>query len=855
MNPSFPPPSIRIHTIFFHPEDRTLCRQLGESIYALLTRPPDQAPGYGPKLQVSVALHYESVGEVIPGVDFMIPVLGPGAATFPKAGKAARRWMADTHQSLGGQVDAMAAVFVGALWRSARQDLRPYAGLIDFPSSGSIQVRIRRVTGEIVRRLVKARSRNVKILISFDPADSVSRSIASGVEAAVAGFNHQSSFGRDSWLVMLSSESRSLADQMEQGSSDTVVMAIRGDRRSRHQLERELLRAKLLRLPIVLVDASARTADAEVQSPIYVDPYGGNVNRIRWNSDIDATLQSVMVEWLSAAHFRSEANRLKTMVRADAGEQGWPVEKAEVVIRRPELTDVAHWWRRHDDVRVLMHPDPELPAHDRELLRNAYPRVRFVTPSTLYRDSGAGGSTFPLADIEVAMSVSDVDDFDETTGMTAEHLRDAYHATARTLLASGATLSYAGDFRDKGHMQQLIELVNAYNMSSTTASELVNAYLPVDLERPKRYPVRTRSMRDDPELSAHRTVSFDPKWPAWLYRSDLRRAMALTTDARLVVGGNALPAGSDRRPGHGYVGPLPGIVEEAFRTLEAGAPLFIVGGFGGAARLVVHALKGQTPKELRVETFEENERFMQRARDLRNAVEGRFEVPTPPGLPPSLNALAARLYDLGREYFGESDDHVANNGLTLAQNRILWSTRDPALVAALVMQGLLKRRSQAEAGAWRVELVHGDWTSAIELDACLILAEGDSDKALMSSLQGQSEWQKSAMVFPAIDAAEVAVLKFENIEVSSKSRFDAAFDVIGRLRHRHDLRRVGIVMPSMARDLMWASLADGIKRTLAMGVTTVILDRSEDRLARLEEAFAQDDQIIARRTRKRLSIV
>ncbi|WP_143233378.1 hypothetical protein [Actinomyces ruminis] len=59
-------------------------------------------------------------------------------------------------------------------------------------------------------------------------------------------------------------------------------------------------------------------------------------------------------------------------------------------------------------------------------------------------------------------------------------------------------------------------------------------------------------------------------------------------DARLLIGGKTVPA-SKSTP-DGYVGAIPGIIEEALYTVRAGQPLFIAGGFGGAAAVLAHEL-------------------------------------------------------------------------------------------------------------------------------------------------------------------------------------------------------------------------------------------------------------------------
>lgn len=62
-----------------------------------------------------------------------------------------------------------------------------------------------------------------------------------------------------------------------------------------------------------------------------------------------------------------------------------------------------------------------------------------------------------------------------------------------------------------------------------------------------------------------------------------RRMMSARVEARVVMGGRM---GVLSDPADAYQGAMPGIVEEAIVTLEAGKPLVVLGAFGGAARML-----------------------------------------------------------------------------------------------------------------------------------------------------------------------------------------------------------------------------------------------------------------------------
>ena len=70
--------------------------------------------------------------------------------------------------------------------------------------------------------------------------------------------------------------------------------------------------------------------------------------------------------------------------------------------------------------------------------------------------------------------------------------------------------------------------------------------------------------------------------------TEIRKMLPTHCTARLVIGGKTIPASTTAS--NGYLGNYPGIIEEALYSVRAGQPLFIAGGFGGAAAILAHEL-------------------------------------------------------------------------------------------------------------------------------------------------------------------------------------------------------------------------------------------------------------------------
>ena len=114
----------------------------------------------------------------------------------------------------------------------------------------------------------------------------------------------------------------------------------------------------------------------------------------------------------------------------------------------------------------------------------------------------------------------------------------------------------------------------------------------------------------------------------------MRNTMLSCTAARVVLGGRV----------EGYSGAMPGIAEETRLALEAGQPLYLLGGFGGCARDIAESLELAT-----------------------------------------LWQSSTRDWD-GRKWFDEFGCADLNNGLTLEENGALANTPhiDEAVVLALM---------------------------------------------------------------------------------------------------------------------------------------------------------------------------
>lgn len=132
----------------------------------------------------------------------------------------------------------------------------------------------------------------------------------------------------------------------------------------------------------------------------------------------------------------------------------------------------------------------------------------------------------------------------------------------------------------------------------------------------------------------------------------IRAHLPAFCDARAIIGGK-LQRRDSQHP-HGYQGILPGIIDEALATVRARQPLYLAGGFGGAAALLAWRMGYINPPA---------------AHAFEQLLSGN-------------EALAKAVNEISQGIT------QASNGLSEEDNRRMCSTRHPSDFARYVAKGL-----------------------------------------------------------------------------------------------------------------------------------------------------------------------
>ncbi len=312
----------------------------------------------------------------------------------------------------------------------------------------------------------------------------------------------------------------------------------------------------------------------------------------------------------------------------------------------------------------------------------------------------------------VGLSVSDSADL-AGLGFGREHMREVLLRIAQSALRARANLAYGGNFKHDSFTRDLILLINEEQHEDISDQEhwsgiLYNHspwpyYEDITDEDEAEYIDACRFIKITREMAGIIPGELEKddadRVPAGLevvhkaiVLSAMRRFMALgltletaapgiketipPVSARVLIGGKTQE----------FTGMLPGLYEEALYCLEKRAPLFLVGGFGGAAA----NLAGYIDKSLDVRSAELDLEHLRNSTPALGQIEAALEACKAPediGTPGL--CLERLMKQLNKAKTNLS--RTLNNGLAADENKLLFKSTDAAESAALVLRGLRKK--------------------------------------------------------------------------------------------------------------------------------------------------------------------
>ncbi len=531
----------------------------------------------------------------------------------------------------------------------------------------------------------------VRLFLSYDHTQSYS--LVNSLRSYIGkNFNISVTDARDNPLETLLSQTET--------RGNLVLLAIQTDDYSTQiERQREILIAKENDCPIILLNALNKGEDR-----LY--PYLGNIPSFRSSTDqlkmegdadqsldekinylLDRIILSTLQEALRVRYHKKFTHYWMQVL--GFGEE--KKKKAIIRCRPPELLTLSHINEIQPHPELLIYPDPPLGKIESGVLKRHFtkeePSWSFITPTSLTLFQKKVNSEV-LKKLKVGVSIS------EHNGLNLLHLQDAMVEMARYLLNCGITLAYGGDLNyrpsKKGafnFLESLIKLLQAYVGDSLRRPKLINySAFPysgfIDVKTRAKYNKTVKFIVVPPP------AYLEIKEPAYLdfinatnenifyakaqSLSEMRRRMTKDIDARIVMGGKLTK----------YSGKYPGIIEEILLMMRAGKPVFIIGGFGGAAKAAVEAIQGNAPKELsEAFQFANNKNYKEYAHFFNTIKWTKTDEKIDYK---KLTTFFQRQKDQKENAFG------LNNGLSLEKNLRLFSSTDIYELISLILEGLFK---------------------------------------------------------------------------------------------------------------------------------------------------------------------
>ena len=266
----------------------------------------------------------------------------------------------------------------------------------------------------------------------------------------------------------------------------------------------------------------------------------------------------------------------------------------------------------------------------------------------------------PEPGFSLAISISDSPDL-ARLGLTDTHVHMALGEVARAVLNARGRLTYGGHLGADGFTAFLIHECEKYGTITrpftgsipwvvhrrTSTEDLIRLRRKINVFG--RYEFLDPDGHQIDDATENRGSAPEEVASEIAVQSLTAMRVRVTdhTDGRLVIGGKR----------DGFLGRMPGVVEETILSIRAGKPVYVAGGFGGAAADVV-AVLGLDPAGW-------------------IGLPGRASDD-------DIRELAAAV--------AETAFDVTRNGLTIEQNRQLAVSYRASEIASLVVRGLINLR-------------------------------------------------------------------------------------------------------------------------------------------------------------------
>ena len=361
------------------------------------------------------------------------------------------------------------------------------------------------------------------------------------------------------------SHSTDIKEEIDESLVNTIFIAFESDKFSDSKwTQYELIESKKKNLPIIVINCIDKQVDRRF-------PYLGNCLVLNTSSIID-NIKEILIEAI-----RLKINNEKMSFYNNL----YDYENTKFLNNVPELLNLLSI---AEDISI--YPDPPVSDVEEEVLsitgKKIYTPLTYICKDSISKTIG--------------ISVSEVNgNFDND--FENIHLHTAQEELAKYLLYTKNKIIYGGDIKYQGEfnfMEILADIGDSYNIKNSIINHScypLNRNINLDIKTKYKNIVEFKTFNElnidnDEGVMPYNNLDCSIDFARNL--SLMRELMARDSDARIMFGGKHF----------GYFGKYPGLLEEAYYTLKAGKPLYLIGGFGGVSQLIINLKNGGDIEEL-----------------------------------------------------------------------------------------------------------------------------------------------------------------------------------------------------------------------------------------------------------------
>ena len=433
-------------------------------------------------------------------------------------------------------------------------------------------------------------------------------------------------------------------NQIENNVTSSLLVVLNSDvYTDREWCRNELLIAKRNDIPTVIINCVKKRVKRTF-------PYIGNCPMVQYSDNWTEMIIVLLKTALNQVYQKQLLQTVKT-------------ENPKIDDFIPHNPELFSFINISKDKKKILYPEPPLGKEEQSVLTDFNNEISFVTPT-----EAMAKAIDNLKDKKIAFSVSESDDLLQC-GCAKAMLKDIVLELSRYILKAGGYLIYGGDLRKEGFTESFENF--SYQYGEKEKADRQEKYFtnyfawPIHLNISESNKAEFYHCRVEPKFvnapdGVNSSIFIPPVgnenlnvWARSLTK--MREEMENDVDARIILGGRLT----------GFKGKYAGIIEEFLIASQKNHPIYLIGGFGGAAKAIVDIREGKDVDLLTL--AEEN---------------------------PSYTGFLTYYNDNNSDKIDYSSikkqiiNYTFNNGLTPEENDTLFRTTNILEIVSLILKGL-----------------------------------------------------------------------------------------------------------------------------------------------------------------------